>query len=126
MSNYRFWTVNEEAHFGVLVSSQDGCYKIDVGAKTMKRITRAQGTGWWVSTVHLFDEDDGTPVFETMAFPVETMEFPEDSSNCLLSERYKSDENARVGHDAIVLRMISEGPALIDKWRSKQQVLDGQ
>lgn len=85
----------------------------DKGTGNPNRLALTQGEGWRVSTVFLWDDDDGTPVYESMAFP-------DDSFDDLMSDRYSSEDAASEGHEAMVERMKVEGPGLLAKWRSDQ------
>jgi hypothetical protein len=76
------------------------------------RIALTQGEGWRVSTVFLWDDDDGFPVYESMSFP-------DGSFDDLLQERHPSWAEAEKGHEKMVEKMKVEGAALLAKWRSE-------
>lgn len=96
-----------------LLRALDVLERPDEGTVNPNIIALTQGEGWRVSTVYLWDDDDGTPAYESMAFP-------DDSFHDMASARYSSKEEAEKGHDAMVSMMKTEGPALLAKWRSEQ------
>lgn len=82
------------------------------GTGNPNRLALTQGEGWHVSTVFLWDDDDGMPVYESIAFP-------DGSFEDLARVLHSSEEEARKGHEEMVEKMKVEGAALLAKWRAE-------